>query len=65
MKTMSTAEKVKRLEKEVAVLWQIVEDERLWHPSVIQEIRRRSKQARHDLKEKRLKTVGELFSKSR
>jgi len=41
-------------------LWQIVGDEIFWHPSVIDEIKKRSRQSHLNLK--KLKTAKELFA---
>lgn len=59
---METQEKIKKLEKEVAILWHIIDDERLWEPSIIREIRRRSAIAGRDRVKGRLRTAEEIFN---
>lgn len=59
---MKTQEKIKKLEQEVAVLWQVLDDERLWHPSIVLEIRKRSCDARKNHAHKRLKTAQQVFA---
>ena len=59
---MRTQEKIQQLERDVATLWQIVEDERLWHPSVIREIRQRAQTARRAYVRKQLKTAEEVLA---
>ena len=60
---MKTQEKIRKLEREVNTLWQIVEDERLWHPSIIREIQNRSRSARKYHRQGKLKTAKEVFAK--
>ena len=59
---METQEKIKKLEREVATLWQIIDDERLWDPTVIREIKNRSKIAKKKRANSLLKTAKEVFS---
>jgi hypothetical protein len=42
---MNTQARIKELEHEVMALWHVVEDERLWDPSVIHGIKQRSQNA--------------------
>ena len=42
MSTQIAQKEIKKLKKEIEIIWQVIEDERLWHPSVIREIQRRS-----------------------
>lgn len=58
---VKTKEKIQKLEQEVSNLWQIVNEEIFWHPSVIRGIQRRSKLARRALKSGKLRTAEELF----
>jgi len=60
---MGTQTRIQKLEREVAALWQVIEDERLWNPSVVQEIRRRSKAARKNLAQKRLRRANDIFAR--
>lgn len=61
--TQAVAEiKIRRLEEEVATLWQIVDDERFWDLSIIKEIQRRSKSAHRDYAKKRLKAADDVFA---
>ena len=60
---MKTQEKIRKLERDIATLWQIVEDERLWHPSVIREIQNRSRAAKLAYRPKKMKTADEIFTK--
>lgn len=54
---MTTKEKIQQLEREVAALWHIVEDDRIWDPSVIREIQKRSQKARLDYSQRKLRTA--------
>ncbi|HBT81769.1 hypothetical protein A3B26_02415 [Candidatus Giovannonibacteria bacterium RIFCSPLOWO2_01_FULL_48_47] len=58
--TLNTEIKIKKMEREIKELWQIVGDEIFWHPSVIDEIKKRSRQSHLNLK--KLKTAKELFA---
>lgn len=58
---MYVQKRIQRLEEEVATLWQVIEDERLWHPSVIQEIKKRSRAARRAHVGGRLRSAEEVF----
>lgn len=58
----TTTEKIQKLEKEITRIWQIIDDELLWDPSVIREIRRRSSMARRSHKNGSLKTAEKVFS---
>lgn len=60
---MHTQTRIQKLEKDVAALWRILEDERVWHPSVIYELRKRSKVARQALAKKKLKAAKDLFAR--
>jgi len=60
---MQTVQKIKKLEREVAALWQIVDDERLWDPSVIREIRKRAKSVNRAYAQKSLRAAKEVFRK--
>ncbi len=62
---MRTQTRIQKLERDVAALWQVVEDERLWHPSVIRELKRRSGQARRDHAQGKLRTAREVFASLR
>ena len=46
LSSMTTQEKVRKLEREVAKLWQILDDDRLWDPSLTRELLRRSQTTR-------------------
>ena len=59
---MNTQEKIKELEHEVMALWRVIEDERLWHPSVIREIKRRSQDAHRSYARGGLRKAGEVFA---
>lgn len=59
---MRTQTRIQKLEKEVALLWHILEDGRVWHPSVVNEIRRRSKIARLALAKKKLQRAEDIFA---
>ncbi|MBI2639922.1 MAG: hypothetical protein HYW90_03505 [Candidatus Sungbacteria bacterium] len=60
---MRTQTRIQKLEREVAALWQVVKYERLWDLSVVREIRRRSKTARRDFAQKRLRTENDVFAR--
>lgn len=60
---MRTQTRIQKLEKEVAALWRILDDERVWHPSVIYEVQKRSKAARQALAKKKLRTAEGVFAK--
>ena len=59
---MNTQAKIRELEYEVTALWRVVEDERLWHPSVIQEIKRRSQDAHRSQAREGLRKAGEVYA---
>lgn len=59
---MNTQEKIRDLENEITALWQVVEDERIWHPSVIREIKRRSQHIRHAQGQAGLRKADEVFA---
>ena len=59
---MNTQAKIKELEYEVTALWRVVEDERLWHPSVMREIKRRSQDASRSHAREELRKAGEVFA---
>jgi|SRR3989344_807982 len=63
MFTQTTQKEIQKLKKEVETLWQVIGDERLWHPSVIREIQRRSRTARRDHIKGRLRLASEVFAK--
>lgn len=58
---MSTQEKIRKLEQEITALWRVIEDERLWHPSIVREIKRRAKLARQTYANRRLRKAEEGF----
>lgn len=60
---MHVQERVQKLEKEVATLWRVIEDERLWHPSIIQEIKKRSRSARRDHAKGLLRKAEEVLGR--
>lgn len=60
---MRTQEKIKQLEREVATLWTVIEDERLWSPEIIREIQKRSKSARSLYAMGKLKSAERVFEK--
>ena len=59
---MRVQERIQKLEKEIVKLWQVVEDEMLWHPSVVREIKRRSLAARRDHVKGRLRRAEEVLA---
>lgn len=59
---MNTQEKITELEQEITALWRVIEDERLWHPSIIQEIKRRSQNVRSTHGRKELRKAEEVFA---
>jgi len=65
MFTQTAQKEIQKLKKEVETLWQVIGDERLWHPSVIREIQRRSRAARRDHTKGRLRLTSEVFAKLR
>lgn len=58
---MTTKEKIQQLEREVATLWHIVEDDRIWDSNVVREIQKRSQKARLDYSKRKLRTAEEVF----
>jgi len=60
---MKTQEKIQNLEREIRSLWQVIEDERLWHPSVISELRRRSRLAKQAYARGKLQSSENVFAK--
>jgi len=65
MFTQTAQKEIQKLKKEVETLWQVIGDERLWHPSVIREIQRRSRVAHRDQVKGRLRLASEVFAKLR
>ena len=63
--SMHTRVRLQKLERKVEALWQLVEDERLWHPTVIRELQRRSQSARRAHAGGRLRTAAEVFASLR
>lgn len=59
---MSTQEKIKELEHEITALWRVVEDERIWHPSIIREIKRRSQNVHRVHGQAGLRKADEVFA---
>lgn len=59
---MSMQEKIRDLENEITTLWQVVEDEHMWHPSIIREIKRRSQHIRHAQGQAELRKADEVFT---
>lgn len=59
---MRTQEHIQKLEKEIKAIWKVIDDELLWHPSIIKEIRRRSILARQAHVQDRLRKAAEFFS---
>ena len=62
---MQTIQRLQKLEKEIAILWGVIEDERLWHPSVVREIQRRSRTAKRIHIRGNLKKAEEIFAYSK
>lgn len=59
---MSTQEKIRKLEQEITTLWRVIEDERLWHPSVVREIKRRAELAHRAYANRRLRKAEDVFA---
>lgn len=59
---MNTQEKIRDLENEITALRQVVEDERMWHPSIIREIKRRSQHIRRAQGLAGLRKADEVFA---
>lgn len=59
---MNTQEKIRDLENEITALWQVVEDEHMWHPSIIREIKRRSQHIRRAQGQVELRKADEVFA---
>lgn len=62
---MRTQERIKNIERQLETLWKVIEDDRLWHPSIIQELQRRSRGARRDHSSRRLRSAAEVLSARR
>ncbi len=55
---MRIQDRVQKLEKEIGALWRVIDDERLWHPSIVKEIRNRSLHARREFARGKLRKAG-------
>ena len=58
---IQTQNKIRKLENEIAAIWNVIDDERLWHPSVMREIKRRSEIAHRAYTKGKLRSADKIF----
>lgn len=60
--TVATKNRIQKIEREIQELWLAVSEDIFWHPTVIKEIKKRSRDGRKLLRSGKLKTLEEVVS---